>query len=334
MILRLNVSRLPATPGGPPAIAVITPPDNPQVNASNLKRRLIDAWGLRNPFRVQIDGSSGDRFIGDVGQGRYEEIDRAPAHGLNFGWPYLEGPVTNLTTCDTSSALTAPIAWYDRSAGFPSGAAVIMGPVYPFVLTLPSSSGAAYPFDYGGDAFFSDYYNGFLRRLKRTGSTWAIAPPAAGQPSATDWGWGFEAVSDYCFAGDGAIWYCRQSASVTNPRGGTGSIGRIVYTGTGGGGGPPATSALTVNPPYPVPSAGVVTLGYTLTAPATVRVTIHDARGALVRTVAGEARQQAGAYPLAWDGNDERGRRAPSGLYVVRVRAAGLVRSRRIVLVR
>ncbi|MGH7742336.1 MAG: PQQ-dependent sugar dehydrogenase, partial [Candidatus Eiseniibacteriota bacterium] len=77
VILRLDVSRLPATPGGPPAIDIITPPDNAQVGSSNLRRRLIDVWGLRNPFRFQIDPLDGSRFIGDVGESAYEEVDRA-----------------------------------------------------------------------------------------------------------------------------------------------------------------------------------------------------------------------------------------------------------------
>ena len=90
VILRLDVSRLPSTPGGPPTIDVITPADNPQIASGNLNTRLIWAWGLRNPFRFQIDPTNGVLYIGDVGESQFEEIDRAPVGGLNFGWPYFE----------------------------------------------------------------------------------------------------------------------------------------------------------------------------------------------------------------------------------------------------
>jgi len=51
--------------------------------------------GLRNPFRVGFDTCTGDLWIGDVGQGRREEIDLAPVgkSGLNFGWSVMEGTI-------------------------------------------------------------------------------------------------------------------------------------------------------------------------------------------------------------------------------------------------
>merc|ERR1711862_830967 len=49
-------------------------------------------YGLRNPWRDSFD-SSGDLFMGDVGQNKIEEINIAPnaQGGLNFGWRLLEG---------------------------------------------------------------------------------------------------------------------------------------------------------------------------------------------------------------------------------------------------
>ena len=61
----------------------------------------ILAYGLRNPFRFSFDRSTGDVWIGDVGQGAAEEIDLlrapeqpSPRYGqpeINFGWPLREG---------------------------------------------------------------------------------------------------------------------------------------------------------------------------------------------------------------------------------------------------
>jgi len=66
------------------------PRSNPYVGKRG--RDEIYARGLRNPFRLSIDGKR--ILIGDVGQNRREEVDMKPlrkARGANFGWPIYEG---------------------------------------------------------------------------------------------------------------------------------------------------------------------------------------------------------------------------------------------------
>ncbi len=57
----------------------------------------IWSYGLRNPFRFSFDRLTGALLIGDVGQGKREEVDYAPAPGLgagaNYGWNCREGLV-------------------------------------------------------------------------------------------------------------------------------------------------------------------------------------------------------------------------------------------------
>ena len=50
------------------------------------------AYGLRNPFRLAINGDANNPtvYIGDVGWTQWEEINRATG-GENFGWPAFEG---------------------------------------------------------------------------------------------------------------------------------------------------------------------------------------------------------------------------------------------------
>ena len=54
----------------------------------------MQAYGLRNPWRFSFDRETGVLYIGDVGQGAWEEIDAVawPADKLlNFGWNVFEG---------------------------------------------------------------------------------------------------------------------------------------------------------------------------------------------------------------------------------------------------
>jgi glucose/arabinose dehydrogenase len=68
------------------------PASNPFAG-SRKARPEIWAYGLRNPFRFSFDRDTGDLFIGDVGQGSWEEIDlgRKGKGGLNYGWAIMEG---------------------------------------------------------------------------------------------------------------------------------------------------------------------------------------------------------------------------------------------------
>ena len=50
----------------------------------------IYAWGLRNPWRWSFDSLTGDLWVGDVGQGLWEEVNRVDL-GMNYGWDDREG---------------------------------------------------------------------------------------------------------------------------------------------------------------------------------------------------------------------------------------------------
>jgi glucose/arabinose dehydrogenase len=85
-------------------------------------RPEIRAYGLRNPWRFSFDRATGDLWIGDVGQGLWEEVDviRAsdpPNAAPDFGWNVMEGRhCYNADTC-VKDGLTLPIAEYDHSDG-------------------------------------------------------------------------------------------------------------------------------------------------------------------------------------------------------------------------
>jgi glucose/arabinose dehydrogenase len=95
------------------------PSDNPFVNTPNA-RPEIWAYGLRNPWRITFDRQTHDMWIGDVGQGQYEEVDLQLASstgGENYGWRVMEGNhCYNAATC-SQSGLVLPITEYDHTLG-------------------------------------------------------------------------------------------------------------------------------------------------------------------------------------------------------------------------
>ncbi len=75
--------------------------------------------GLRNPWRFSFDRLTGDLFIGDIGEDKWEEVDHQPFGmvGANFGWSVLEAN-TCLTDPDCSrEGFRAPAIAYDHNTG-------------------------------------------------------------------------------------------------------------------------------------------------------------------------------------------------------------------------
>jgi glucose/arabinose dehydrogenase len=94
----------------------MVPGDNPFVDRSDARPEI---WltGLRNPWRIRFDRSTGDLWIGDVGQGEREEIDvaRAGIGGLDYGWNVMEGSVCFRSADCVTDGLTLPVAEYDHA---------------------------------------------------------------------------------------------------------------------------------------------------------------------------------------------------------------------------
>ncbi|HET7830640.1 MAG TPA: PQQ-dependent sugar dehydrogenase [Candidatus Limnocylindrales bacterium] len=104
------------------------PEDNPFVAREGARPEILH-YGLRNPFRDSVDLATGDIWIGDVGQGAWEEVDVAPAdaRGLDFGWRRWEGRhcYDEAAGCD-ETGVTMPITEYPHA----DGCSVIGGVVY------------------------------------------------------------------------------------------------------------------------------------------------------------------------------------------------------------
>lgn len=149
-MLRIDVD------GGPP---YAVPPENPFVGSPNVAPEIW-AFGLRNPWRYAFDRATGDLYIADVGQERFEWVHVVPAGssgGINFGWPIAEGLHCQPegVSCDRSN-LRSPVAEYDHQ----QGCGIIGGHVY---------RGAAFPLA-RGTYFFSDFCSGRIWGLRRQDS--------------------------------------------------------------------------------------------------------------------------------------------------------------------
>ena len=121
----------------------------------------IYAWGFRNPWRWSFDRANGDLWVGDVGQGAFEEIDRV-ARGGNYGWNCREGAAafsgTQSPACSTlpSAGFANPVHQYGRSLGFSvTGGFVYRGSALPALV---------------GSYLFADYGSGRIWRLVWNGS--------------------------------------------------------------------------------------------------------------------------------------------------------------------
>jgi hypothetical protein len=135
------------------------PPDNPFVGIAGA-RSEVWGYGLRNPWRFSFDRATGDLYIGDVGESRYEEIDVSPAaggagQGVNYGWNRMEGAhCFGGDSCDQTE-LVLPVLEYGHS----QGCSVTGGYVY---------RGSAVP-ALQGQYFFADVCQGWIRSFRYAG---------------------------------------------------------------------------------------------------------------------------------------------------------------------
>ena len=125
-MLRLDVTR-DDFPGDPNRDYGI-PPANPFATSGGAPEVWL--YGLRNPFRASFDRASGDLWIGDVGQGAVEEVDRVQLSqsGLNMGWPLYEG--TQSLFGGGTGGLTMPVTEYGHGSGPLQGNSITGGVVY------------------------------------------------------------------------------------------------------------------------------------------------------------------------------------------------------------
>ncbi len=160
------------------------PPGNPLADGSMGNCDEIWAFGLRNPWRNSFDSQNGDLYLGDVGQGCWEEVNWTPGTstgGENYGWRSFEGrhcynsPVgcsatsSPASTCTPACSDPAPVGdpvpngtrlpIWDYSSSVGSTCSVVGGYVY---------RGCRMP-NFRGQYFYGDYCAGTVLSLQQVG---------------------------------------------------------------------------------------------------------------------------------------------------------------------
>ena len=125
----------------------------------------IWTYGWRNPWRWSFDRSTGDMFIGDVGQSAVEEISWQSADhvgGDNYGWNCKEGSSIFLNTCEAQVPLIDPILEYLQATA--GGCSVTGGYVYRGAINAMQ-----------GDYIYSDFCNGHIWFADENEGAWSEA---------------------------------------------------------------------------------------------------------------------------------------------------------------
>ena len=200
--------------------------NNPFYNGDpGSNRSKVFAVGVRNPWRFTFQPGTGALFVADVGNSKWEEINRVPA-GANLGWPCFEGKTENAFDPECQPVLSG--AWPVTHGVY----------VYPHAAKRGAAiggdfvRGSAFPAIYRGAYFYSDFNSATIDYL--------LFDPQGQATSHVFTAPAFAAVQ-MSFGGDGALYVLYHF---------NGSLARIRYTGADNS--PPiavAQAAVTSGPP-------------------------------------------------------------------------------------
>ena len=185
------------------------PSDNPFAGSGNsAQRQRIWSYGLRNPYTMSVNPSTGQIFVNNVGDSSWEEINDASVGGRDFGWPQQANNTAE--GYDVKPGQTAPIYAYPHQNGFPdgTGCAITGGSFF-------SPATTNYPAQYKGKYFFLDFCGKWINYFDPSSSN----PRNSRQPFAQQVGNGD--IVGLETGPDGNLYYLARNGS---------ALFKIVYT--------------------------------------------------------------------------------------------------------
>ena len=185
------------------------PSDNPFAGSGNsAQRQRVWSYGLRNPYTMSVDPSTGKIFVNNVGDSSWEEINDASGGGRDFGWPQQANNTAE--GYDVKPGQTAPIYAYPHQNGFPdgTGCAITGGSFF-------SPATTNYPAQYKGKYFFLDFCGKWINYFDPSSSN----PRNSRQPFAQQVGNGD--IVGLETGPDGNLYYLARNGS---------ALFKIVYT--------------------------------------------------------------------------------------------------------
>ena len=277
-----SILRIDIDGGSPYAI----PSGNPFVGNTEGYREEIYAYGLRNPWRISFDPSTGRLWAADVGQNLYEEVNIIEKGG-NYGWDVMEGlHCYEPNTGCSETGLTSPVWEYSHNLGISiTGGFVYRGDLAPSL---------------AGRYVFADYGTGRIWALAWDGSDAAVEEIMDTSLAISSFGVD-EQQELYALAFNGRIYRFAEDTVTMPTRAHTESEEL------------PTEVALWGN--YPNPFNPETTIRYALPQAGNVRLAVYDLLGHEVAVLVDEPKP-AGHHATRFNAGD-----LPSGAYVYRLQA-------------
>lgn len=234
------------------------PNSNPFVGQSGVLEEFY-SLGLRSPHRMTIDPPSGKIYIGDVGEGSWEEVNViAPGDpaGLNFQWGFREGFV-GTTPASVIGVSRDPLIAFPHGGGQtnPQMSAIIGGYVY---------RGSALATQIGGRYICGDNVSAKVYWIDETtnpptANYIVTLPKSTGPNSGTD----YTSLSSFGLDANNELYMTTLGAT-------DGNIYKLLATGGGAGGSTPLPATLSATGVFSnlatlTPSAKLIP--YTINAP-------------------------------------------------------------------
>jgi glucose/arabinose dehydrogenase len=295
-VLRINVDS--ASGGNNYSI----PPSNPFAQGGG--RPEIFTIGMRNPWRISLDATTGLIWCGDVGQDAWEEVDVLEV-GKNYGWRCYEGNATyNTSGCGAITNYTFPVKVYQNIG---SECSITGGFVY---------RGQRRP-ELTGQYIYADYCSRKVWRLKYEGGVVTGDSLIASAPSSV-YSFGTDQNNELYLCAANNVVYRFNRSDLVNVNSGQSVI----------------PEGFTLEQNYPNPFNPETRISYYVPEMSKMKLTIYNSQGREVRTLVNTV-QLSGNYNIVWNGKDAYGNNAASGAYFYNLTSDnGFSETKRMVLVK